>query len=134
MKSIFYFLLTLFILSSCGPARFVEPLKRYQSAIAVDVGGPIVKVPGVATTPLPFSSITYGRGLTNRLTVHGSWFTTAAIFGVAQIGAGATYGVWKSKRNKHGVSTMLGFNSAFDVFENNFKSRIKEINTGFQQC
>lgn len=108
-------------LSSCGPARFVEPLKRNQNAIAVDIGGPIVSIPDVASIPLPFTSITYGRGVSDKLTMHGSWYTTAAVFGVAQVGAGATYGIWKSEKMKHGVSTMLGFNTAVDVFENNFK-------------
>lgn len=119
-----YFLITVllvFLISSCGPARFVEPLAKSENAIAFDLGGPIVSVPDVATTPLPFSSLTYGRGISNKLTLHGSWYTTAAVFGVAQIGAGATYGVWKSQKQKHGVSTMLGFNTAVDVFESNFK-------------
>jgi hypothetical protein len=115
--SAFMFLL----LNSCGPTRFVEPLARKQNAIGFDLGGPLVKVPGVATTPLPFSSLTYGRGITNQLTLHGSWYTTAAVFGVAQIGAGGTYGFWKSNNQKHGASAMLGFNTAMDVFENNFK-------------
>lgn len=114
-------LLVSLLITACGPARFVEPLKRYENAVAVDVGGPIVNVPDVATTPLPFTAITYGRGLSNRLTLHGSWYSTAAVFGVAQVGAGATYGLWKSQKGKHGASAMLGFNSALDVFENNFK-------------
>lgn len=124
MKSILNFFLILGVslsISSCGPARFVEPLRKHQNAIAFDVGGPVLKVPDVAVTPIPFSSITYGRGISNKLTIHGSWYTTAAVFGVAQIGAGATYGVWKSERKKHGVSTMLGFNTAVDMFESNFK-------------
>lgn len=107
--------------TSCGPARFVEPLAKRENAIAVDLGGPIVKIPGVITMPIPFTSITYGRGITNDLTLHGSWYSTAAIFGVAQIGAGATYGFWESKDEKHGFSGMLGFNTAIDFFENNFK-------------
>ena len=124
MRSIVNFFLIIglaIMISSCGPARFVEPLKKRQNAIAIDIGGPIVTVPDVATSPMPFSSITYGRGISNKLTVHGSWYTTPAVFGVAQIGGGATYGVWKSKNTKHGASAMLGFNSALDVFENNFK-------------
>lgn len=109
------------LLSSCGPARFVEPLARNENAIAVDLGGPLAKIPGVATLTIPFTSITYGRGITNRLTLHGSWYSTASIFGVAQISAGANYGFWKSKNQKHGVSGMAGFNTAFDFFEHNFK-------------
>lgn len=108
-------------IASCGPARFVEPLAKNKNAISVDLGGPLVNVPGLATMPIPFTSITYGRGITDDLTIHGSWYSTASIFGVAQLGAGATYGFWRSKDEKHGFSGMLGFNTAFDVFENNFK-------------
>lgn len=124
MKNTFLFLFfTVFLLflNSCGPARFVEPLAPRENAIAVDVGGPLVDIPGVSTLPMPFTSITYGRGVTNKLTLHGSWYSTAAIFGVAQVGAGANYGFWKSENKKHGFSGMLGFNTAFDFFENNFK-------------
>ncbi|HLW39397.1 MAG TPA: hypothetical protein VKX31_03325 [Brumimicrobium sp.] len=115
----FVFIGMLFI--SCGPARFVEPLAKRENAVSIDLGGPIVKIPGVATTPIPFTSITYGRGITKDLTLHGSWYSTAALFGVAQIGAGGTYGFWKSKKGNHGVSGMVGFNTAMDIFENNFK-------------
>jgi hypothetical protein len=108
-------------LQSCGPTRFVEPLKARQNAVSIDLGGPLIKVPGVASIPIPFTSITYGRGLTNRLTLHGSWYSTAAFFGVAQLGAGGTYGLWKSKNKKHGASAMLGFNTALDVYESNLK-------------
>lgn len=108
-------------LTSCGPTRFVEPLHRNENAVAVDLGGPLVKVPGIATLPLPFSSITYGRGITDKLTLHGTWYTTAAFYGDAQFEAGATYGFWKNKRGNQGVSGMLGFNMITDVFEHNFK-------------
>ncbi len=124
MKNIISFVwitVFLFLLSACGPARFVDPLARNENAIAVDLGGPLVKVPGVSTLPIPFTSITYGRGLTNNLTLHGSWYSTAAIFGVAQIGAGAHYRFWESKNEKHGFSGMLGVNTALDFFEYNFK-------------
>lgn len=124
MKSgIFFalFIMTMILFTSCGSTRFVEPLKKRENAVAAEFGGPIVNVPGVATTPLPFTSLTYGRGVTNRLTLHGSWHTTAALFGVAQFDFGGTYGIWKSENRKHGVSGMLGFNTGFDVFENNFK-------------
>lgn len=79
----------------------------------------MVNVPGIATLPLPFSSITYGRGITENITAYGSWFPTAAVFGVLQLDGGATYGVWQSKNIKHGVSTTAGFNFAVDRFESN---------------
>lgn len=115
------FSVAIIVLTSCGPARFVAPLEKKENAIALDLGGPLVKIPGVATMPIPFTSITYGRGITNDLTIHGSWYSTAAVFGVAQLGAGATYGFWKDKEEKHGLSGMLGFNTAFDFFEQQFK-------------
>lgn len=126
MKRLFYtsiLLVSLFAISSCGSSRFIEPLRQGENAIAVELGGPLIKIPGSTVAPIPFTSITYGRGITNDLTIHGSWFSTAAVFGVAQIDAGATYGFWKSKDEKHGVSGMLGFNTALDVYEtkNSFK-------------
>lgn len=113
-------LITLYI-SSCGSAKFVEPLAKRQNAIALDVGGPIVEIPEVGTIPIPFSSITYGRGISNRLTIQGSWYSTASVFGVVQLSAGATYGCWKSGNDKHGISALIGFNTAMDVFEYNYK-------------
>lgn len=124
MKTI-HFILTLglvaLLLSSCGPARFVEPLKKNENAIGIDLGGPLVTIPGVATMPIPFTSVTYGRGVSNNLTLSGSWYSTAALFGVAQISTGATYRFWNSKNNKNGISGMVGFNTAVDFPTKNFK-------------
>lgn len=108
-------------LISCGPTRFVVPLAKNENAVSVDLGGPLAKIPGVSVMPIPFTSITYGRGITSELTVHGSWYTTGAFLGVAQVGAGASYEFWKSKDLKHGFSGMLGFNTALDFPTNNFK-------------
>lgn len=108
-------------LSSCGPTRFVEPLKRGQNALAVSAGGPIVNVPGVATLPLPMTSLTYGKGITDNVTVYGSWFMTASLFGTFQFDAGTTIRVWATSKNDHGVSISPGFNFAIDRFEKNSK-------------
>lgn len=112
---------SIFCLSSCGPTRFVEPLQRNENALAVDLGGPLVKIPGMATIPLPFTAITYGRGITDKLTLHGTWYTTAAFLGDIQLEAGATYGLWKSKYGNNGVSGMIGFNTVMDVYQKNFR-------------
>ncbi|PKR79990.1 hypothetical protein CW751_12255 [Brumimicrobium salinarum] len=117
----FTLLILVFFFSACGPARFVEPLKKRENAVAIDLGGPLVNIPGVAPMPMPFSSITYGRGISNNLTLHGSWYSTAAIFGVAQFEVNGTYGFWRSRDKKHGASAILGFNTAMDVFENEIK-------------
>lgn len=109
-----------FLLLSCGPSRFVEPLQRGQRAISASLGGPMINVPDVAPIPLPMTSITYGQGILEGTTVYGSWFSTAAIFGTIQFDAGVTQRVWKNDKNM-GISVSPGFNLATDVFEWNTK-------------
>lgn len=110
------FILLLF-LAACGPTRFVEPLEEGQQAIGVDFGGPMISVPGVATIPLPLTSVTYGKGVSEKLTAYGSWFPTAAVFGTIQLDAGATYLLFENEKKIHGISTTPGINFAMDVFE-----------------
>ncbi len=114
-------LLAILIFSACGSSRFVVPLEKGEQAISASLGGPVVNVPGVAPIPLPMTSITYGKGVQKGLTVYGSWFSTAAIFGTLQFDVGATKSLWEAKRKKHGVTTSVGFNFATDVFEWNTK-------------
>ena len=63
-KLIFLFL----IISSCAPSRFVEPLKKGQHAVALDVGGPLIEFGGLII-PTPLSSISYGYGIDSTKTV-----------------------------------------------------------------
>lgn len=109
------------VFSSCGPSRFVDPLRRGENAVSLSFGGPLVNVPGIATIPLPFTSLTYGRGVTSQTTVYGSWFSTAAIFGLLQLEAGATHRIWKNEENTKGISVSPGFNFGIDRFEKNAK-------------
>jgi hypothetical protein len=109
------------VLVSCGPTRFVEPLRKGQNAISATAGGPIINVPGVATLPLPMSSITYGRGVTNDITVYGSYFLTAAVFGTLQFDVGTSIRLIEHSENNWGVSAAPAINFAFDRFENNAK-------------
>jgi hypothetical protein len=109
------------VIQSCGPSRFVDPLRKGENAVAASFGGPMVNVPGIATIPLPFTSLTYGRGVTSDLTVYGSWFSTAAIFGTGQFEVGGTYRVWSADENKKGISVSGGFNFGMDRFEKNAK-------------
>jgi hypothetical protein len=116
------FLFTLgIVISSCGPTRFVEPLRKGQNAISATAGGPIVNVPGIATLPLPMSSITYGRGVTNDITVYGSYFLTAAVFGTVQLEFGTSLRLVEHSEKNWGVSAAPAFNFAFDRFEGNAK-------------
>ncbi|MDX1446074.1 hypothetical protein [Lishizhenia sp.] len=109
------------ILFSCSSSRFIEPLAKKQNAVSADFGGPLVNVPGVATIPLPFSSLTYGRGLSHSTTIYGSWHTTAAVFGVAQFDLGVVKEVWYNRDRHMGISITPSVNFARDVFEQNTK-------------
>lgn len=111
--------LLLAFMAGCGPARFVEPLEKGENAVHATLGGPLATVPSVATLPLPFTSVGYGRGLTPNITAFGSWYTTAAAFGVAQFDAGATVRLLEWPSEKHGISITPGFNAAFDLYEGN---------------
>lgn len=114
-------MLLIIFIQGCGPSRFVEPLKKSENAISASLGGPLVNVPGIATIPMPFSSLTYGRGITNNITVFGSWYSTAAVFGTIQFDAGATMRIVESKNHKHGLSATGGFNFATDRWKWNSK-------------
>ena len=114
-------LLTLAVLMGCGPSRFVEPLERGENAVSVSIGGPMANVPGIATIPLPFTSIGYGRGITSNITAFGSWYSTAAVLGVAQFDGGVTIKLIESQKQKHGLSCTPSFNTALDFYANQFK-------------
>ncbi len=115
-------LLMLALLNACAPLRIVEPLKKDENIIGLSLGGPMINVPRVATMPIPFTNVFYGRGVTDKLSLHGGWYPTASIFGVGQIDIGATYGLWKDKRDKQGVSAMINANIAMDFFEYKFRT------------
>ena len=107
MKKLFICTAITGVLLSCGPSRFVDPLKRGEQAFSGSLGGPIINVPGIASIPIPFTSLTYGKGLTDNTTLYGSWFSTAAIFGTFQFELGATHRLWKDE-----LINMIGFNAA----------------------
>lgn len=107
------------ILSSCAPSRFVKPLEHKQHAISGSFGGPLATIPGVATIPLPYTSLGYGYGLKPSTTIYANWYTTAAIFGVSQFDAGVTQNLWKNANSKMGISISPAVNFYYDVFENN---------------
>lgn len=115
------YLFSLLVLTSCGASRFVVPLEEGEQAVTASIGGPIVNVPGIAPMPLPMTALSYGNGIREGLTVYGSWYPTAAIFGTLQFDAGATKLLWEAERKKHGITSSLGFNFATDVFEWNAK-------------
>lgn len=115
----------LFILSavalfvSCAPTRFVKPLEHKEHAVTGSFGGALTNVPGVAVIPIPHTSVGYGYGLRKNTTVYGSWYTTAAVFGVFQMDAGFTQSLWRDSLNRMGLTVSPGANFMVDVFEKN---------------
>jgi hypothetical protein len=77
------------LVSSCTSSRFVKPLAKNQQAIQAGLGGPTIKFAG-AVVPVPFTSVCYARGLTDKLTAFGSIHTTSLLFGNAQTDVGIT--------------------------------------------
>lgn len=120
MKNILYLLLPLAI-ASCAPTRFVKPLEEGQHAVTASYGGPIARVPGVATFPTPFTSLTYGYGLRENTAAFASWYPTASIFGVFQSEVGVVQQVWSQPDGLMGVTVTPEANFMIDRWERNFK-------------
>ncbi len=103
------------LLLSCAPTRFYKPLEKGEQAVTATFGGPLINIPNVAPMPIPFTSLGYGRGISDKLTVFGSWQTTSSIFGVIHLDFGATQHLWKNE--KMGLSATLGGNFLVDIFK-----------------
>lgn len=121
MKQIIY-LTFILLFTSCAPARFVKPLEHKQHGVTASFGGALTNVPGVAVIPIPHTSIGYGYGLRKNTTVYGSWYTTAAVFGVFQMDAGITQSIWRDTVKRMGISVSPAINFMVDVFENNART------------
>ena len=114
MRILLFLTMGLTILWSCAPARFVEPLQKGQQVITGHFGGPVAKIPGIGAIPIPFTSIGYGRGITNQTTLMGSLQTTSLAFGVGQFELGASQKLWSTDRM--GVSGLLNTNILIDFY------------------
>lgn len=114
MRILLFLFSSLVLLWSCAPARFVEPLKKGEQVITGHFGGPVAKVPGIGAIPIPFTSIGYGRGLTDQTTIMGALQTTSLAFGVGQFELGASQKIWSNDRM--GVSAQLNANFLLDFY------------------
>ncbi len=117
MKQLFYLITSIFVLGACAPSHFVKPLEHKQHALTASLGGAMLKVPGVATIPIPNTTLGYGYGVKQDLTIYGNLYPTAAVFGVFQFDAGCTWRFWQNENM--GASVSPGFNFLFDRFEKN---------------
>ncbi len=97
------FVASILIITNCAPARFVKTLEKNKSAASFSFGGPVIKFAGAAV-PVPFTSLAYGYGLTEKSTVFGSIHTTSLLFGNLQTDLGSTFSLFK-KENRFGITT-----------------------------
>ncbi len=111
-------LLTL-LFTACAPTQFVVPLEKGEHAVSASLGGPLVNVPGIATIPIPFTSLGYGYGLTERSVISSALYPTAALYGVFQLSGGYTHEIWQ--KNKMNLTGKVGFDLMTDVYEKNTK-------------
>ena len=95
--------LSIAILSSCSPIKYIKPLDKNQQAATLFLGGPLIKY-GSATIPVPFLSANYGYGIDSTLTGFATLNVTSALFGNFQAELGATKQVLKQNNYLPAVS------------------------------
>ncbi|MFA7272829.1 MAG: hypothetical protein WC044_03120 [Crocinitomicaceae bacterium] len=113
------FVVAVFILFSCAPSIYVQPLKKGESAVSASLGGPLINIPNVATLPIPNTTVSYGYGVNEKNTVHASLYPTSAIYGVFQLNGGWTREIWKQRR--WGASGEASFDYLVDTYEKNHR-------------
>ncbi|HOZ88245.1 MAG TPA: hypothetical protein PL029_10825 [Bacteroidia bacterium] len=112
IKFFILFVLTYF-LQYCAPSRYVKPLEKKQSAAVFSFGGPLIKFGG-APIPIPFSTLGYGYGLSNDVTVYGNLHSTSLLFANAQADIGATLHLYK-KQNVFGITASPALQLAYNI-------------------
>lgn len=105
---------------NCAPSRFVKPLAKNQNAISLNLGGPLIHF-GKATIPIPFTSIAYGRGITNSTTAFGSVHLTSLLFGNFQTDIGVCQRLYKNDSLKFGITVNPALNMVYDKWNKNFR-------------
>ena len=110
-----YLVIILFVsfFQHCAPSRFVKPLAKKQHAASFSFGGPIIKFAG-APIPMPFTTLAYGYGITDKVTGYASLHTTSLLFGNLQSDIGATIKLFE-KENKFGISASPALQIAYNV-------------------
>ncbi|WP_317897109.1 hypothetical protein [Aurantibacillus circumpalustris] len=106
-------ILVLLVLQNCAPSRYVKPLTKGQKAISFTFGGPLIKFGG-APIPIPFTTLGYGFGITDDITVYGNLHTTSLLFGNAQTDLGATFNLYK-KENTFGITAAPSLQLAYNI-------------------
>ncbi|MBC8343207.1 MAG: hypothetical protein ISR55_00250 [Bacteroidetes bacterium] len=118
MRKLVYFVLIVSGISACAPARFIQPLEVKQHAVSFSLGGPLFNFSDM-NIPAPLSSICYGFGLKDNLTLFGSLHTTSLAFGNFQSDFGATYKFLDQEKYKPNLSACAAGNLIFNFDEPN---------------
>jgi hypothetical protein len=117
----YYLYLCLLILATaCAPSRFVAPLAEGEQALNVHLGGSLIDYSG-STIPVPLSSITYAKGMSEKLTVFGGLHTTSLAFNNLQLEAGLVSKVLEQKGWQPALSSAIAFNLVTELSEGNTK-------------
>jgi len=74
----------------CGTAVSMWPLRRGQSVVAFEAGGPVVNVFAIQS-PIPYPVARFRYGVTNRLNVYAGGHLLMPAFGVGAMDAGASF-------------------------------------------
>lgn len=107
-------------MSACAPSRFVQPLSEGEQAIGFNLGGSLIDYSGT-TIPVPLTSITYGKGISEKLTAFGSLHTTSLLFNNFQIEAGVLSEFRKQEGMIPAFSSALTLNFVTELSEGNAK-------------
>lgn len=116
-KPVLLLSISLLILASlfqnCAPSRYVKPLAKKQSAALFSFGGELIKYSNTPI-PIPFTTMGYAYGLTDRITVYANLNSTSALFSNLQTDIGATILLYE-KTNKFGFTVSPALQSAFNL-------------------
>ncbi len=121
----------LFIIQNCAPSRFVKPLQKKEHAASFTFGGPLITF-AAAPIPIPFTTLGYGYGLNDNITLYSNLHSTSLLFGNLQTDIGSTINIYK-KEYKFGITTSPALQIAYN-FRNNTGFRVwpsLDINTYF---
>ncbi|MGZ3899180.1 MAG: hypothetical protein ACXVNM_00040 [Bacteroidia bacterium] len=110
LSSVLFFL---FFICGCSPTQLVKPLKKSEQAAAFTFGGPLIKFAG-APIPMPFSTVGYNYGVTDKFTAYANLHTTSLVFGNLQATVGGLFSLYE-KENKFGVTASPAIQTAFNI-------------------
>jgi hypothetical protein len=87
--------------------------------LSFNLGGPLIKFSGTVI-PIPLSSLSYARGMSEITSIYGSLHTTSLLFRTVQLEVGVLRNLAPEQEKLPGVSTSLTANLALD-FQGNTK-------------